>query len=152
MSYYVNEYTILSAIKTILDTDLTLGERLGVVAGSSKVILGMERPKKCGSPVVHLSFLTRNILSDIKQNFLLLRAAWFVNALPTGEEDIETIANIGERIYDLLDDYAFSISGYRIDSFSVESGESSAKDMQEPEGRENHFQSLTFRMAIRRVT
>ena len=152
MSFYINEYTVLSAIKTVLDADSTLNDLLGAVEGSSKVILGMERPKRCSAPVIHLSFLTRTILPDIKQNFLLLRIAWFVNAKAPGEEDIETIANIGERVYDLLDDYSFTISGYRVDSFSAESGESSAKDMQEPEGRDNHFQSLTFRMAIRRVS
>ena len=151
MSFYVNEFTILNAIKTVLDADSTLGSLLGVVADSSKVILGMERPKKCGSPVVHLSFLTRNIL-EVKTNILLLRVVWFVNAKATGEEDIETISEIGERIYDLLDDHAFTIPGYLVDTFSAESGESSAKDMQEPEGRENHFQSLTFRMAIRRIS
>jgi hypothetical protein len=150
MSSYINEYIILSAIKTILDADSTLGELLGVMVDSSKVILGMERPNKCSSPTIHLSFLTRNI-PETKLNSVLLRVVWFVNAKATGEEDIETIANIGERVYDLLDDYSFTVPDYQIDSFSAESGESSAKDQQEPEGRENHFQSLTFQMSIRRI-
>jgi len=153
MSYFVNEYTVLSAIKTILDADSTLSGRdyLNVVGGSSKVLLGVERPKTYSASVIHLSFLTRDINPETKLNNLLIRATWFVNAYPSGQEDIERLARIGERIYDLLDDYDFSMSAYRVDFFSAESGESSAKDMQEPEGRDNHFQSLTFRMGIRRI-
>ncbi len=150
MSTYINEHAVLDAIKTILDGDTTLDDLLHVV-GTSKVILGMERPKMSNLPVVHLSFLIRDVDGETKLNNILVRLTWFVSAYPDGREDIEKLADIGERIYDLLDDVSLSVSDYLVDSFFAESGESSAKDMQMPEGRDEHFQSLTFRMVIRRT-
>jgi len=152
MSYYIDEYAVLSAVKTILDADSTLDTLLNVKGGSSKVILGIERPDICAMPTIHLSFLTRNIDPNTKMNNILYRVAWFANAYPDKTEDIETLANIGERIYDLLDDVLPSVSGHRIQVNVAESGESSAVDMKEPEGRPNHFQSLTFRIMAKRVT
>lgn len=152
MSHYVNEYVVLSAIKAILDADSTLDNLLFVRSGSSKVILGVERPIHAALPVVHLSFLIRDINPETKANNLLVRVTWYVASEHNEIERIEDMADIGECIYDLLDDTALSISDYRVDLFSAESGESSAKDIQEPEGRDNHFQSLTFRMAIRRTS
>lgn len=151
MSTYINEYAVLDAIKAILDADSTLDNLLHVVGSTSKVILGMERPKRSNLPVVHLSFLIRDVDAETKLNNILTRATWFVSAYPDGREDIEKLADIGERIYDLLDDASLSVSNYLADFFCAESGESSAKDMQMPEGRDEHFQSLTFRMAIRRI-
>lgn len=151
MSAYVNEYTVLNALKVILDADSTLSDLLAVKDSNSKVVLGIERPDLCNAPVVHLSFLTRNINVETKLNFLLLRVSWFTSAYPSGIEDIEGLAAIGERIYELLDDQLPTISGYNVHIFCAESGESSAKDMLQPEGRPEHFQSLTFRMSIIRI-
>lgn len=152
MSKFINEYTILTAVKAILDADTTLMTLLDAKTAMSKVVLGTERPKMCSTPVIHLSFLNRTIDPDTKMNSVLIRVLWFVNAYPDGREDIETLALIGNQIYDLLDDLPPTVSGYMIDTFVAESGESSAKDIQEPENRENHFQSLTFRAMIRRIT
>lgn len=150
MSTYINEHAVLDAIKTILDADTTLDSLLHVV-GTSKVILGVERPEASNLPVIHLSFLIRDVDGETKLNNILIRATWFVSAYPDGREDIEMLADIGERIYDLLDDVSLSVSDCLVDFFCAESGESSAKDMQMPEGRKEHFQSLTFRMVIRRT-
>jgi hypothetical protein len=152
MSHYVDEYAVLSAIKAILDADSTLNTLLNVKGSSSKVILGMERPDVCAMPTIHLSFLTRNIDPETKMNNVLYRVTWFANALPGPLEDIDTLANIGERIYDLLDDVLPTVSGHKIQVNVAESGENPAKDIQEPEGRPNHFQSLTFRMVVKRNT
>lgn len=149
---YVNEYTVLGALRGILDSDDTLQGLLKTPSGQSKIILGVERPQVCNMPVIHLSFLTREIDGETKMNILLIRVTWFMSAYPGGIEDIEGLAEIGEQLHDLFDDQLPTISGYRIDAFFAESGESSAKDMLQPEGREEHFQSLTFRMAIRRVS
>lgn len=151
MSAYINEHAILDTIKTILDGDTALDGLLHVV-GTSKVVLGVERPARSNLPVVHLSFLIRDVDGETKLNNILIRLTWFVSAYPDGREDIEKLADIGERIYGLLDDTSLSISDYLVDFFCAESGESSAKDMQMPEGRDEHFQSLTFRMAIRRIS
>jgi len=152
MSHYIDEYAVLSALKTILDADSTLDTLLNVKGGSSKVIIGMERPDICAMPTVHLSFLTRNIDPETKMNNVLYRVTWFVSAYPDKKEDIDTLTNIGERIYDLLDDVLPTVSGHGVQVNVAESGESSAVDIKEPEGRPNHFQSLTFRMVVKRNT
>lgn len=152
MSHYINEHTTLSAIKTLMDADGTLYQLLSVDSGGSKVILGQERPEAHNLPAVHLSFLTRSINSESKLNNILVRITWYVNALPGPLEDIESLSEIGERIYDLLDDNQFTISGYSVKVFTAESGETSANDLEQPEGRDNHFQSLTFRLVITRHT
>lgn len=149
---YVSEYIVLRALKGILDADATLSGLLHCPISESKVILGIERPELSNAPTAHLSFLTRSINPETKMNELLVRATWFVSAYPDGREDIQRLAEIGERIYDLFDDKLPSISGYQVQLFCAESGESSAKDMLEPEGRAEHFQSLTFRMTIKRIS
>ena len=151
MSHYINEYVVLSAIKAVLDADSTLDGLLKAQAGNSKTILGLERPKYSNLPTVHLGIFTRTI-AETKQNDMLVRAMWFANALPgSGAEDVELLSNIGERIYDLLDDNLFAVTGYRVMVFTAESGESSVPDMERPEGLGNHFQSLTFRLVIKRI-
>lgn len=150
MSHYIHDYDVLNAIKAVLDADTTLDTLLAVVADQSKVVLGAERPKLSNLPVIHLFFLTRNIDTEVKQNQAALRVMWFVNVKPSGEEDIEKLSDIGERIYDLLDDNLFTLTNYQITVFAAESGESSALDLQRPEGHDNHFQSLTFNLLIKR--
>lgn len=150
MSHYIHDYDVLNAIKAVLDADSTLDGFLAVVGDQSKVVLGAERPKYSNLPVVHLFVLTRNIDTEIKQNQLSLRVMWFVSAMPDGSEDIEKLSDIGERIYDLLDDTLFTLTNYQVTVFAAESGESSALDLQRPEGYDNHFQSLTFNLLIKR--
>jgi hypothetical protein len=152
VSYYINGYAVLSAIKAVLDADSTLDTLLKVAPNRSKVILGVERPRESNLPTIHLSVLTRNINTETKLNRLLIRVAWFVNALPTsGAEDVESLANIGERIYDLLDDTTLTVSGYRVHFFTAESGEGVGKDVIQPEGLDNHFDSLIFAMNVVRT-
>jgi hypothetical protein len=150
LSTYIHAYDLLNAVKTKLDADSTLDGLLNV-GDVSKVIIGAERPIAANLPCVHLSVLTRSIQTETKLNTLLLRVAWFVTQLEQGTEDVETLSDIGERIYDLLDDAPPTVTGYRIDAFVAESGETIAKDMIRPEGLDNHFDTLTFRVSIRRV-
>ena len=150
MSHYIHDYDVLNAIRVVLDADTTLDDLLAVVGDQSKVILGAERPKLSNLPVVHLFILTRNIETTTKQNQLSLRVMWFVSAKVGGGEDIETLSDIGERIYDLLDDNLFTLTNYQVTVCAAESGESSALDLQRPEGYNNHFQSLTFNLLIKR--
>lgn len=152
MSHYIHDYDVLNAIKAVLDADSTLDDLLAVAADQSKIVLGAERPKLCNLPVVHLFFLTRNIDTELKQNQLSLRVMWFVSARPDGTEDIEKLSDIGECVYDLLDDNLFTLTNYLVTVFAAESGESSALDLQRPEGHDNHFQSLTFDMIIIRTS
>lgn len=152
MGTFIHGYTILNAIKALIDADAQLKVLLAAKEGASKVTLGVERPPVANLPCIHLSIMTRDINPETKYNVLLLRVSWFVNQLPDGSEDTESLSDIGERIYDLLDDSPPTVSGYRIDLFSAESGEAVAKDLEEPEGRDNHFESLTFRMGIRRIS
>lgn len=150
MGAYVNEYDILIALKAVLDANGSLSTLLRKKPGDSKVILGVERPQHSNLPVVQLSIMTKTIEYERKMNELTVRAAYFAEALPTEEEDVELLSNIGERIYDLFDDTKPSIGGYLVHEFFAESGENIARDYVEPENRSNHFQSLTFRMFIKR--
>ena len=153
MSNHVNEHTILDAVKTILDADGTLDILLAVPSGGSKVVLGMMSPKLYSLPMIQLHFMTREINVETKVQMIMLRVAWFVEAKPDGTERTEVLADIGERVYDLLDDTVLSITGYHVDVLSAESGEGTAAETVEMErAAEHHYQSLIFRMNIRRAS
>lgn len=153
MSAFVNDYAVLSAVKAILDGDAALDDLLDRTGAASKVILGVERPEYSHLPTVHLSVLTKEIAPEQdKLNQLVLRVAWFVNAKASAgkTEDVEALANIGERIYDLLDEQRLAISGYNVMRTFATSQMSIARDMILPEGLDNHFQSLLFTLLIAR--
>ena len=95
MDAYVNEYIVLVALKAVLDADSSLSTLLLKKTGDSKVILGVERPQHSNLPVVHLSIMTKTIEYENKMNELTVRATYFVEALPTVEEDVELLSNIG---------------------------------------------------------
>jgi hypothetical protein len=109
----INHYSILAAIKAILDDDTELQELLES-KGDSKVFIGT-MPDKYLSPAVQIVLMTDEHRDTVHQ---LSDMTFYVNLHVmdnnSGESDIEQSSEIIDRLNDLIHNQQLEVAGHHL--------------------------------------
>lgn len=140
----VNEYLLLSALKTRLDADAALKTLLNVKGTSSKVILGPARPTVGSNPTIQLFVSGHSEDEEAKWGPLETTMAVLASDLPAGLADVQQIANIAERAVALLDDLPLTVTGHRIYNIVLTGLQPVSPAGNGPDGNPQHGQEVRF--------
>lgn len=140
----LNEYTLLTALKTVLDADTTLAGLLNVKeAGDSKVMLGPSRPTVAQSP--YLQIYVSSHSADEEAKWDTVEVSFVIYASDSnGLADLKQIADIADRLATLVDELPPTLAGHIKYNIGLTGFTTTVPTPLSTDGTAQHYQEMRF--------